>query len=140
LCSTPAAISDHEQGGRVWEVHGDRFYFERGHIDFSKLKPGDRVWKTSDPQLDRVLKKTFQGNIPRPKTPLDITVTGAVGKSLTIEASGVRVSSAVTLQTAYKRPLTKKLLRNNSDDWGNRFCSRRTHNLLDGQGFFPSAS
>jgi putative protease len=129
---------DHEQGGRVWEVHGDRFYFERGHIDFSKLKPGDRVWKTSDPQLDRVLKKTFQGNIPRPKTPLDITVTGAVGKSLTIEASGVRVSSAVTLQTAYKRPLTKKLLREQLGRLGETdFVLGELHNLLDGQVILP---
>ena len=43
--------TDHEQGGRIWETKGDGLYFERGHIDFGKLKTGDRVWKTSDPQL-----------------------------------------------------------------------------------------
>ena len=44
---------DQEQGGRVWEVRGAGLYFARGHVDFAKLKVGDRVWKTSDPRLER---------------------------------------------------------------------------------------
>ena len=70
---------DHEQGGRVWQVRDQCLYFERGHVDFSKLKPGDRVWKTSDPQLQRELRRTYKGDIPLPRTAIDLTVTGAVG-------------------------------------------------------------
>lgn len=68
--------TDKEQGGRVWEVRGDALYFERDHIDFTKLKIGDHVWKTSDPKLERELRKTFAGEIAKPKTKLDLTVTG----------------------------------------------------------------
>ena len=130
--------TEHEQGGRIWEVRGNRLYFERGHINFSKLKPGDRLWKTSDPELNRALKKTFQGTIPRPKTPLDITVTGAVGKPLTVEANGFRASSAVTLQTAYKHPLTKKLLREQLGRLGETdFVLGELSNRLEGQVILP---
>ncbi|RME72641.1 MAG: U32 family peptidase, partial [Verrucomicrobia bacterium] len=50
---------DHEQGGRIYEIRGDRYFFQRGRIDFSRLRPGHRVWKTSDPALERELRKTF---------------------------------------------------------------------------------
>jgi len=103
--------TDKEQGGRIWQIQNTLLFFERGHIDFSKVKVGDRVWKTSDPQVERALRKTFTGEIPRPKKSLDITVTGAVGKPLTLETDGVRVHSSMPLQTAYKRPLNEKLLR-----------------------------
>ena len=103
--------SDNEQGGRVWEVRAGALYFERGHIDFSKLKAGDRVWKTSDQALTRELRRTFAGEIPRPKRRLDFSVTGKADGPLTIEANGVRVFSAMALQTAYKRPLNTPMLR-----------------------------
>ena len=95
--------TEREQGGRMWQIQDNRSFFERGHIDFSKLKPGDRVWKTSDPQLERALRKTYQGEIPLPKKTLYLTVSGSVGKPLRIEANGVRVNSAMPLQTAFKR-------------------------------------
>ena len=130
--------TEHEQGGRVWQVRDGGLYFERGHIDFHKLKPGDRVWKTSDPQLDRELRKTFKGEIPGPKTKIDITVTGSVGRPLTIEADGVRVSSSMPLQTAFKRPLTKKLLRDQLGRLGETdFVLGEIHNRLVGQVILP---
>ncbi|HUJ72828.1 MAG TPA: U32 family peptidase [Verrucomicrobiae bacterium] len=130
--------TDREQGGRVWEVRDKCLYFERGHVDFSKLKPGDRVWKTSDPQLQRELRRTYKGDIPRPKTSIDLTVTGAVGTLLTVEANGVRVNSSMTLQTAFKRPLTEKLLRDQLGRMGEtEFVLGEIHNKLVGQTILP---
>ena len=103
--------SDNEQGGRIWEVRDGALFFQRGQIDFSKLKAGDRVWQTSDQVLTRDLRRTFTGEIPRPKRRLDFFVTGKADASLTIEANGVRVHSAMALQTAYKRPLNTPMLR-----------------------------
>ena len=103
--------SDDEQGGRIWEVRDGALFFQRGQIDFSKLKAGDRVWQTSDQVLTRDLRRTFTGEIPRPKRRLDFFVTGKADASLTIEALGVRVHSAMALQTAYKRPLNTPMLR-----------------------------
>jgi len=130
--------TDHEQGGRIWETRENGLYFERGHIDFGKLKAGDRVWKTSDPQLQRELKRTFKNDIRRPKTRIDLTVKGEVGKSMTIEANGVRVNSSMALQTAFRRPLTEKLLREQLGRMGEtNFELGELHNKLVGQAILP---
>ncbi len=130
--------TDHEQGGRVWEVRGDCLFFARGHIDFAKLKAGDRVWKTSDPQLERQLRKSFAGEIPKPKRKLDFLVTGGVGEALTVEAGGQRVHSSVQLQTAYKRPMTTKLLREQLGRLGETdFEMGEVRNKLDGPVILP---
>lgn len=130
--------TDHEQGGRIWQVRDRRLYFERGHVDFGKLKPGDRVWKTSDPQLQRELRRTYKGDIPFPKTAIDLTVTGEVGKPLAVEANGVRVSSSMPLQTAFKHPLTEKLLRERLGRMGEtEFVLGEIHNKLVGQAILP---
>ena len=103
--------SDNEQGGRIWEVRDGALFFQRGQIDFAKLKAGDRVWQTSDQILTRDLRRTFTGDIPLPKRRLDFIVTGKADAPLTIEANGERVHSAMQLQTAYKRPLNTPMLR-----------------------------
>ena len=130
--------TDHEQGGRIWQIRDYGLYFERGHIDFGKLKAGDRVWKTSDPQLQRELKRTYKNEIPRPKVKIDLTVTGAVGKPLSIEANGMRVNSSMQLQTAFRRPLTEKLLREQLGRMGETdFVLGELHNKLVGQAILP---
>jgi U32 family peptidase len=130
--------TEHEQGGRIWQIRDGHLFFERDHIDFSKLKVGDRVWKTSDPQLERLLRKTFTGDIPLPKKTLNITVTGSVGKSLTLESDGVRVNSSMPLQTAYKRPLNEKLLREQLGRLGETdFVLGEVRNRLVGHPILP---
>jgi putative protease len=130
--------TDHEQGGRIWETRENGLYFEHGHIDFGKLKAGDRVWKTSDPQLQRELKRTYKNDIRRPKTKIDLTVMGEVGKAMTIEANGVRVNSSMALQTAFRRPLTEKLLREQLGRMGEtNFELGELHNKLVGQAILP---
>jgi putative protease len=130
--------TDHEQGGRIWQIRDNGLFFERGHVDFGQLKPGDKVWKTSDPQLERQLRRTYKGDIPRPKATIDLTVTGAVGTLLTVEANGVRVNSSMPLQTAFKRPLTEKALRDQLSRLGETdFVLGEIHNKLVGQTILP---
>ena len=102
--------ADNEQGGRIWEVRGGALFFQRGQIDFSKLKVGNRVWQTSDQILTRDLRRTFTGDIPLPKRRLDFVVTGKADGPLTIEANGERVHSTMALQTAHNRPLNTPVL------------------------------
>jgi putative protease len=112
--------TDREQGGRVYQAEPRRdgvvrLAFEHGKIDFGAVKPGDRIWKTDDPQLNRELRKSWSGEIPKPKRPLDLTVSGRAGGPLRIvgRSGGVSVSveSAMSLQEARKRPLTAETLR-----------------------------
>jgi putative protease len=106
-----------EQGGRVFEIRGNRLFFERGRIDFAKLKAGDRVWKTDDPALTRELRATFAGRISardERKQPLRFRVSGAAGEPLRVEAiargRSVVVRSEKPLETALRQPLTMEKL------------------------------
>lgn len=129
---------DREQGGRVWQVRDHALYFERGHIDFARLRPGHRVWKTSDPQLMRRLRRSFAGPLPGRRRRLDLTVTGKAGGPLTVEANGVRVHSMLPLQIAYRRPLTSPVLREQLGRLGEtQFELGQLRNQLVGQVILP---
>jgi putative protease len=106
-----------EQGGRIFEIRGNKLFFEHGRIDFAKLKVGDRVWKTDDPALTRELRATFSGRIAARdarKQPLRFRVSGAAGELLRIEANAgernVVVESEKPLEAALRQPLTTEKL------------------------------
>ena len=64
---------DKEQGGRIYAVRGGRLFFQRGHVDFTQIPPGSRIWKTDDPALNAALKKSFSGTLePRHREPVDL--------------------------------------------------------------------
>jgi U32 family peptidase len=109
--------TDREQGGYVFGVQGRMLEFQHGKIDFAAIRPGTRVYKTSDPALERELRATFQGEIPvRKQRPLHLLVTGETGTPLrlaVLDAKGeveTETVSAMPLQTAQKRPLTRETL------------------------------
>ncbi|MBV8900165.1 MAG: U32 family peptidase, partial [Verrucomicrobia bacterium] len=119
-----AEDTEHEEGGRVFEVvRGRRLYFGNGKIDFRRLKPGNRVWKTDDPVLNRRLRQTFGSDRnlkPVTEPAVDMLVAGEAGKPLTLtvrvataeaDQPSVTVSSAGILVTARSSPLTAERLR-----------------------------
>jgi putative protease len=129
---------DKEQGGRIWQAEQGRLWFQRGQIQFDRLKPGDRVWKTSDPQLVRELRRTFSGELPLPKRRLDLVVRGAVGEPLVVVAGGTRVASAMPLTAAANRPLTTATLRAQLGRLGGtRFELGELRNELRGNVILP---
>ena len=77
-----------EEGGRIYQsnTRGDEIHlrFGKGDLDFNRIHVGDRVWKTSDPELDRRLRQTFAGDQPRFQRPIHFEVHGAADKPLTI--------------------------------------------------------
>lgn len=79
--------TDHEQGGRIYQIKNGRLYFEYGRIHFDRIKVGDRVWKTSDPKLERELQKSFKQDALPTTKPLNFKVEGSVGKPLKIIAT-----------------------------------------------------
>ncbi|HEY5752696.1 MAG TPA: U32 family peptidase [Chthoniobacterales bacterium] len=101
-----------EQGGRIFQIQGNKLFFRHRHIDFHRLKRGDRVWKTDDPALDERLRKSFSGRIaPRKRTPIDLTTTGRAGEFLRVEGLGTQVRSKIPLVEARTAPLTTEKLR-----------------------------
>lgn len=106
--------TEREQGGRVYDVSGRRIRLARGKIDFGRLRPGHRVWKTDDPALNAELRRSYQREqLPARKTPLHWSVRGALGEPLEIvdPAHGLRVHSSQPLVAASKHPLSETLLR-----------------------------
>jgi U32 family peptidase len=106
-----------EQGGFVYEVRGPEVTFGRGKVDWRAIRPGDHVWKTSDPALDRHLRSSFKGNItPRKHVAVDLSVHGTAGQPLSLTASirgqqvGDTLTSEINLVPAEQRPLTRELL------------------------------
>ena len=73
--STTEAVSD-----RVVELA-----FRHGGLEFDRLRPGQQVWKTDDPELTIRLRKSFSG-APTRRVPIDVTAEAAVGQTLVIAA------------------------------------------------------
>jgi putative protease len=103
-----------EEGGRIWGVFEDgdlvRLSFQDGAIDFHKVAPGQKIWKTSDPALERELAKTWDVQEPAYRRPIKARVSGKVGEPLALElwtADGhtVRARTPQLLEPALRRPL-----------------------------------
>jgi U32 family peptidase len=112
-----------EEGGRVYGLKPDRkgrkgsyvLSFGKNDIDFNRVHPGNRIWKTSDPELERRLRRTFEGNDPKFCRPIFLEVHGELGKPLTVLArddtgSVARADSTLTLARAQQQPLTTERL------------------------------
>jgi putative protease len=117
---------ENEEGGRVYEVRNPKpqipnpksveLGFGHGDIDFSRIHVGDKLWKTSDPELDRRLRQSFAGDAPKFQRPIEIEVHGVAGKPLTLIAHDefgnvAKVESSMPLAKAEKQPLTTERLR-----------------------------
>jgi putative protease len=128
---------ENEEGGRVYEIrkvgrdvpiapkarlaaesspHLNELRFGHGDIDFSRIHAGDKLWKTSDPELDRRLRQSFEGDTPKFQRPIEIEVHGVEGKPLTLIARDefgnvAKVESSMPLAKAEKQPLTTERLR-----------------------------
>ncbi|MFO1437474.1 MAG: U32 family peptidase [Verrucomicrobiaceae bacterium] len=101
--------TNNEQGGSIYEMRGSRLSFRHGHLRMEGIPVGTRVFKTSDPALNRALRQSFEGEIPlRKQTTLDLHVTGKAGEPLRVQCGSQVVTSTMALQTAMKRPLTRE--------------------------------
>ena len=77
-----------EQGGRIFGIKGRRYFFQHDRIDFARLKAGDRVWKTDDPELNKRLRQSFAGKIePRRRVAVDVRVSGRAGEAMVVLGS-----------------------------------------------------
>lgn len=130
-----------EQGGRIWQVKGQRLFFQHDSIDFRGIKEGDRVWKTDDPALNNRLRKSYAGRIePRARKAIDLCVSGSAGGPLIVEAGGASVSSGIPLQTARTAPLTTERLKEHLGRFGESVWELgKLENRIEGNVILPIA-
>ena len=103
-----------EEGGNVYEVkpigsvvpgeEASLVQLEFGYddIDFSRIKPGDLIWRTNDPKLYKRLKSLTQTEVPVFTKPISFEVVANVGQPLQITAS---VESGLTLEFTDDAPI-----------------------------------
>ncbi len=141
-----------EEGGRVFAVQGPKsnvqgqevaVTFMLGAVNFSRVHVGDRVWKTSDPELDRKLRQTFAGDKPQFQRPITAEAHGHAGGPFTLIARDelgnvVQAASAMPLVAAQNQPLTTDRLREQLGRLGDTpFRLDALKNLLEGEVLLP---
>ena len=141
-----------EEGGRVYQVTPAgqgrlELRFGNGVINFSRIRPGDLLWRTHDPDLERVVRPFTQAKTPLHKQPVCVRVTAHEGLPLVLEWSPVEqpqvrvtVSSAEPLAAAQNQALTPEFLREQLGRLGNTQYELAAVELeLRGRPFVPSS-
>src|ERR1700730_9932880 len=136
------ADSEHEQGGRIYEVRFRQLHFRNGQIDFQRLKIGDRLWKTDDPALNRQLRQTFARDPESARASVDMEVSGRSGGPLRLRVvCGDRIvegSSELELSPARKAALTGTTLHEQlSRLGGTRYALRNFEVKIEDNVFIP---
>lgn len=152
-----------EQGGRIYQVErpGKRrdgrgvngapeglaagpalIGFGRRDVDLSRILPGQRLWKTDDPELNRRLKSTFDGP-PKRLIDLDLCVRAVSGKPLVLEGTTItghhaRVESDLILALANSNPTDQEQIRAQLDRLGSTiYRLRNLETTIEGRPMVP---
>lgn len=116
-----------EEGGRIYAVEqrGSEasLTFGRQDVNLRRVHVGDRVWKTSDPELDRQLRQSYAED-HQFQRPLHLEVHGELGQPLTAigrddQGHVVQVESSMPLVEAHTKPLTTERLQEQLGRLGN---------------------
>jgi U32 family peptidase len=136
-----------EEGGRIYTVthRGTEtlLAFGQGALNLKRIRVGDRIWKTSDPDLDRQLRQTYAGDTPQFQRPIDMEIHGTVDQPLVAIARDrlghvVQVESAMPLVLAHSQPLSCERLRRQFERLGNTpFTLDRFTSHLEGDLMLP---
>ena len=117
--------------------------FRYGSIDLAQIHPGQKIWKTDDPQAARRIRRTYASGQPRRRVPLDLEVEASVGSPMRVTAvaangAGCRVESPQSLPEATKHPLTPETLAEQFGRLGKTFYQlRHVAAKLDGRAMIP---
>ncbi|MCM1984876.1 U32 family peptidase [Lyngbya confervoides] len=113
-----------EEGGRIYtiEQQGSQATITLGPqaLNLQRIRPGDKLWKTNDPELDKQVRQTYKGDRPQFRRPLSLEAYGQVGEPLRAVARDdqghcVQVCSQMPLVAATHQPLTPDRL---AQQWG----------------------
>lgn len=121
--------------------------FGNGQIDFGRIRVGDWVWRTHDPDLDKAAKPYTQASQPVMKRPLSIHVTAHEGQPLRLLFTlderpdiQVTVQSPEVLPAARNQALNADFAREQLGRLGNTPYELADLTLdLDGRPFAPAS-
>jgi putative protease len=141
-----------EEGGRIYQVLSApggnlALGFANGAVNPARIRPGDLVWRTHDPEIDKAARPYTAAGASVRKQKVDVRVVARAGQPLELEwvlparpEIRVRVVSDATLEAAQNRGLTLEFLREQLGRLGNT-PYELGHLELDSEGspFAPSS-
>ena len=143
---------EHEEGGHVYRVTPTRngqleLHFGNGAINVARVRTGDLVWRTHDPDMDKVARPFTHATTPLHKQPLRIRVKAHEGAPLeaewlVVEQPHLRatVQSATPLVAAQNRAVSLEFIREQFGRLGNTAYELADVQLdLAGRPFIPSS-
>jgi putative protease len=133
-----------EEGGRVFEVLDRELRFGNGVLDARRIRPGDLVWRTHDPEIDKLVRPYIEAVTPLRKQPVTVRVTAREGAPLEAEwrVGEVRVvvESEAVLGRAANRAVDAAYLREQLGRLGNTPYELAEVELeIEGRPFAPSS-
>jgi putative protease len=136
-----------EEGGRVYAVQPQgghtQLTFGRRDLNLQRLRVGDKVWKTSDPELDKAVRQSYAGESPQYQRPITVEVYGEMDQPLVAIARDhlghiAQAESAMTLVAAQRQPLSTDKLTQQFGRLGNTpFWLENLTNALQGDVMLP---
>jgi putative protease len=104
-----------EEGGRIFEIENHELRFGNGAIQPGRIRQGDLVWRTNDPDVDKAARVYTGAASPVSKQPVHIRAAAREGERLRSEWSvgraRVTVESDVPLGAARNRGVDAEYLR-----------------------------
>ena len=133
-----------EEGGRVFEVRNGELRFGNGVLNFKRIRRGDLVWRTHDPDIDKLVRPYTEASVPLRKQPLAVRVVAHEGALLVTEwrvgETRTVVQSEAPLGTASNRAVDEPYLREQLGRLGNTPYELAEVELeIEGRPFAPSS-
>ncbi len=117
-----------EEGGRVYSAKPAgggqvELTFANGAVKTGRIRAGDIVWRTDDPEIAKLAKPYTAATSPVAKQRVNVTATARVGQPLELEwilpHGSIKVVSPAPLEWAQNRSLDDQLLRDQLGRLGN---------------------
>jgi len=133
-----------EEGGRVFEARNGEVRFGNGALDTRRIRRGDLVWRTHDPDLDKLARPYVEAASPLRRQPVAVRVTAREGAPLSSEwrVGDVRVvvESETPLGAATHRAVDAEYLREQLGRLGNTpYRLAGVELAIEGRPFAPSS-
>ncbi|NCC61801.1 MAG: U32 family peptidase [Verrucomicrobiae bacterium] len=136
------------QAGRVYHTFSDDnqllgLEFSNETFNPRQVRPGDLVYKTSDPELERELAQSYTQDKIFYRRPVEITAEGSIGQPMKLTMTDelgrtVQTLSSMPLQQAHSQPLSEAKLSKQLERLGDTpFYLKKLHFLLSSPCMIP---
>src|ERR1035437_4623433 len=104
-----------EEGGRIFEIENGELRFGNGVIHGDRIRRGDLIWRTHDPDIDKAARVYTEAATPLHKQAVNLRVAAHEGERLrtvwTVGAVCVTLESDAPLGAARHRAIDEEYLR-----------------------------